>query len=559
MPLPKRNPLFLNLFLCLAVAGFIALPAAASTQAAEVESLYSSVNECGAVDGNCSDYTTQQLSANDFQDKLPKINEFGDVAWQGRPADADYEIFVKAGDSVTIEQITDNEFDDIYPWINNSREITWMGHDGTDWDIYLNSNGTTSKLSSNPLDDLYPRINNLGDVVWLAVDGHDYEIYRYSEGNTEQITDNEVNDVQVRLNDSGDLMWRRKAEMSSDIFLLSGDTTTQVNSDDLHDHNPQLNNNADLVWEVSDGNDCEIVLKLAADTTPVQITDNETEDWFPMINASGVVVWQGNDGNDNEIFAYDNGVITQITDNSTEDLSPQINDAGDIAWLSMGDAESGIGIYMYQASTQTINKLSDSYSGHYDSVPDINNQGKIVWSGWDGNDFEIVIASAPLSFHDEIRFRPRTLNLQSKGKGFAVGIELPQPYSASSIDPESVVVSELGSAGPLAEPLASTGKYKLNEADENGLDGLVVIFDRQALIDLLKPLGTGIVDLTMSGSFYDGTVFTAVNSLKVVDRKASGLNKAKAEVRKLKEKSSKKVGKKLAKKKLRFAKMMLKK
>lgn len=527
------------------VVSFVAAPHGGDVQATELDGLdasllYSSVEECSVLGvDNCSGLTNKQLSFNEFHDKLPKINEFGDVTWQGKPASEDYEIFFKAGDSMVLEQITDNTFDDLYPVINDSSEIVWMGHNDNDWDIYLYSSGTTSKLSDNAMDDLYPKLNNLGDVVWLAVDGHDYEIYSYSAGSRTQITDNEVNDVQVRLNDSGDIMWRRKAEMSSDIFLLRGDTTSQINSDDLHDHNPQLNNNADLVWEVADGNDCEIVVKFAADAVPVQITDNDTEDWFPMINAAGVVVWQGHDGNDNEIFVYADGVITQITDNITEDLRPQINDAGDIAWLAMGATDADNGIYIYQVSNQTISKLSDSYTGHYDSVPDINNQGQVIWSGWDGNDFEIITASAPVAQHDDVYSAPRTLNLQSKGKGFSVVIELPLPDSAAEINPSSVSISMISSgdapSDPLTAPLYSTGKYKLGDFDGNGLSEMIITFDRQTLIALLEPLGAGDVDLSITGSFNDGGAFSTVNSLKVVNWSMSKVKQARAKLRKLKD------------------------
>ncbi|WP_303721868.1 hypothetical protein [Malonomonas rubra] len=540
MSLGKRCRVAPALVLSLFVFSFLAF---SNTQVAALgeQPIYSPITECA--DGNCSGYTNSQVSFNDYHDKLPKINDYGDVVWQGRSASEDYEIFFKAGDSMIIEQITENEFDDIYPMVNDLGEITWMGHNGTDWDIYLNSSGNSTKISHNTMDDLFPKINNLGDVVWLAVDGHDYEIYQYSSGNSTQITDNEVNDVQVRLNDSGDIMWRSLAEMSSDIFLHSGTETTQINSDDLFDHNPQLNNNADLVWEVADGNDCEIVVKLASDPVPVQITDNETEDWFPMINSAGVVVWQGSDGNDFEIYAYSNGVISQITDNDFDDLSPQINDTGDIAWLAMGDATSGIGIYLYQTSNQTISKLSDTFTGHYDSVPDINNDGKIVWSGWDGNDFEIITASAPNSVHDDVYFQPRTVNLQSGGKGFAAVIDLPLPYSAADIDPASVAITMISSgdapSSPLVDPLYSTGKYKVGDFDDNGIVEMIISFDRQALIQLLEPLGIGVFDLSIAGKLYDGTTFPGVNSIKVVDQKSSKLKIAKIPVLKLKEKTSK--------------------
>ena len=289
-------------------------------------------------------------------------------------------------------------------------------------------------------------------------------------------------------------------------------------------------------------------MKLASETVPVQITDNETEDFYPMINSAGVVVWQGHDGTDNEIFVYSNGVISQITNNDFDDLSPQINDAGDIAWLAMGDATGDIGIYMFQASNQTISKLSDTFTGHYDSIPDINNQGKIVWSGWDGNDFEIITSSAPNSIHDDVYFKPRTVNLQSKGKSFAAVIDLPLPYSAADIDPASVAITMISSgdapSDPLIAPLYSTGKYKVGDFDNNGIVEMIIKFDRKALINLLEPLGSGYYDLSIAGKLYDGTSFPGVNSIKVVDRKASQLKKLTPKVRKLKVKTSKKSGSK---------------
>lgn len=494
-------------------------------------------NDCGANDTNCSGYANTQASFNDSHDKFPKMNYVGDIVWQGRPTGAEdnaYEIFFRSGDSGITEQITTNSIFDSSPRLNDIGEISWMSFDGTDWFVNLYSGGSASVISLPTPFEPWPQINNLGEVAWVHVDGNDYEIYLYSGSSVSQITDNQTNDVQVRINDLGDLMWRGRGDLqtnlSYDIYTRpSGAGITQVTSDDLLDWSPQISNSGHMVWLSYDGVQCDVVVKRTTDPAPMQITTTSEEEHNPVINDAGIVAWQGFDGNDWEIFVYSGNTITQLTDNDFDDVTPQINSLGEIAWFAFG---GNLGIYLFEPETGTVSKLSESYTGHYDSLPDINDQGKVVWSGFDGTDFEVIVADPPGGIHDDVYFYPHTLNLQSHGKRFKAVIDLPLPHSAADIDPKTVAITMISPVNSLAdslpEPLFSDGSGKVGDSDNNGLVDITVKFDRQALIDLIEPLGIlGQYDLSIAGNLYTGEAITGVNTIVVINEKMTEYKKGK--------------------------------
>ena len=495
--------------------------------------------DCAGVWGgtatDCPQFNTTQVSFNDFYDKYPKLNNLGDIVWQGRPASAenDYEIFYRLGGAVTATQLTDNAFEDQYPYMNDMAEITWQGFDGTDWEIFLFSNGETSQLTANNTSDLFPRLNNSAQVVWQGHDGQDSEIYLYSGGATTRITDNDFNDVAPRINSNADLLWFGSPNGSGEVFTgRQGAAAVQVTSDDLHDHNGSVNDAGDLVWEVNDGHDCEIVVKPKTSATPIQITTNDAEDWYPVMNASGQVAWMGHDGVDWEIFLYADGSVIQVTDNATDDLYPQINTAGDLAWLTFNQTQ--IEISFYEASTGKIAKINAT-SAHYNSIPVMNDQGKIVWNGWDGTDFEIVMASPVGSLHDDIVFHPQRLNLRSRGQGFTASIDLPGGAAVENIDPASITITMVN-GNLLANPVKATGRYRIADFDGNGTTELMVKFNRQEVIAAVKPYAPGIVELNVAGD-YLGTRYDrfGTNTIQVVDKPVSQVRKAARTMVKLKD------------------------
>ena len=78
--------------------------------------------DCGSAGQNCSDYTNKQGSFNENHDKLPMLNNAGDVVWKGRPAGTEnefYEIYFRSGATGVTEQITDDLLFDDFPSLND--------------------------------------------------------------------------------------------------------------------------------------------------------------------------------------------------------------------------------------------------------------------------------------------------------------------------------------------------------------------------------------------------------------------------------------------------------
>ncbi|MFZ5448336.1 MAG: glycosyl hydrolase family 17 protein [Thermodesulfobacteriota bacterium] len=83
-----------------------------------------------------------------------------------------------------------------------------------------------------------------------------------------------------------------------------------------------------------------------------------------------------------------NYVTTQITDDSYDAWGPQINASGQIVWSAFDGTDYEI--YLYSAGTTT--QITDN--SYEDGQPQINASGQIVWSGHDGTDYEIYLYSA---------------------------------------------------------------------------------------------------------------------------------------------------------------------
>jgi len=377
----------------------LGLPAMVAAQEVSwaTETMYSTV-DCGSVGTGCAGYNAQRLTTNNYNDKEPRINNNGDIAWLGHTDAGNYEIFRRSAADNEVVRLTVNSQDDTFPWLSESGALAWMGFDGHDWEIYRYQDGAVQQITNNDIDDKYPKINSAGDIAWIAGTADekgeitDYNVFLFSQGSITQVTTNSQFNVQVRLNNGGDLMWRGKGAANFDIFTKkNGNATVQETSSELLEMYPQLADNGQMVWTKNDGNDEEIMLKLTGDLEATQITNNETPDYMPMFNESGSVVWEGYDGNSTQIFLYSGGGITQLTNSSSDHLSPKINSRGDVAWVATGSDEHGV--YILQAASQTLYRLSSTPIGHHNAAIDLNDQGQVVWSGAYNNDFEITVAS----------------------------------------------------------------------------------------------------------------------------------------------------------------------
>jgi len=106
-----------------------------------------------------------------------------------------------------------------------------------------------------------------------------------------------------------------------------------------------------------------------------------------------------------------------------------------------------------------------------------------------------------------VDFDPDTLNLKSKGKFVTVYIELPEDFDLSEIDLFSLALNEL--VPPLPKPI------EIGDYDSDGINDLMVKFDRQELIEALEQ-GGQIINLT--GRLSDGRLLAGFNMITVIDK-----------------------------------------
>lgn len=155
-------------------------------------------------------------------------------------------------------------------------------------------------------------------------------------------------------------------------------TTTQFTNNDYSDVQPQINDNGWIVWQRN-----QIEVLLYNGSTTIQLTD-----WGvgPQINNKGWVVWHGYGVKPySEIFLYNGSTTTQLTDNDYVELSCQINDLGSVVWTGWDGHDYEI--FLYNGST-TIQLTNNDYD---DWAPQINNNGWVVWFASDGHDYEIFL------------------------------------------------------------------------------------------------------------------------------------------------------------------------
>lgn len=107
-----------------------------------------------------------------------------------------------------------------------------------------------------------------------------------------------------------------------------------------------------------------------------------------------------------------------------------------------------------------------------------------------------------------VDFKPDTLNLKSKGNYITVYIELPSGYDIREVDPSSI---KLDNSVPALPKFASIGDH-----DNDGIQDLMVKFDRNLVKESLGGKGTGEVTVTITGTLADGTPFEGVDKIRII-------------------------------------------
>ena len=146
----------------------------------------------------------------------------------------------------------------------------------------------------------------------------------------------------------------------------------------------------------------------------IELTNNGLFNWRNSINNLGDVVWMTQsdttDAETQEIFLYKGGEITQITKNNARDDMPDINDNGTLVW-STTDSPSGLlEIVMYRNGELTFLTDESSQANPAENWgPRINNLGHVAWHR--RSSFQCSDADAEIWFFDG----ERTFQLSDEG------------------------------------------------------------------------------------------------------------------------------------------------
>ncbi len=189
-----------------------------------------------------------------------------------------------------------------------------------------------------------------------------------------QLTNNGDVDDRPEI-DAGKVVWRSYHDFNNannkQVFLWADGQITQISSTGAYYVFPQIDA-GQVVW-AADG------IYLWDGTQTCQLTNTPVyTEWFPQIDA-GTVVWYGYvDPWDTDIFLWNGGQITRLAHPDIDDINPQ-TDGSKVVW--QGWDGNDYEIYFWDGTT--ITQVTDN--AYDDQYPQID-QGKVVWQSYsDGN------------------------------------------------------------------------------------------------------------------------------------------------------------------------------
>ena len=128
-----------------------------------------------------------------------------------------------------------------------------------------------------------------------------------------------------------------------------------------------------------------------------------------------------------------------------------------------------------------------------------------------GNDGTIDNTEILTELQATIDIDPDTINLGSKGKYITAYIQLPVGYDVNSIDIASIQILTI-QGHKLDIPIGTVGPHEIGDHNNDGINDLMVKFDRKSLTDILKE---GSAEIEVVGK-HDGTYFSGTDTVKVL-------------------------------------------
>lgn len=335
-----------------------------------------------------SSWTVTQVTDNTTDDKFPHVSD-GGIVWERRdPDDSNTaEIVLYAGGSETA--LTSNGYPDYSPRISGSN-VVWYGRPTTyDYHIFLFDGSTTTQLTTGTATNQWPDVSG-SNVVWQgdAPGTGNTAIYLFDGTSTTMLTDPN-DDHSSPLVSGSNVVWRSTQGTVNEhpIFLFDGSTTAQIGTGASF-----TISGTNVVWSHQTGGTVdtrEIFLHDGAGQ--IQITNNDYYDESPHVSGANIV-WTGalTGTYGYEVFTYQGGVIRQLTNNNLYEHRPRISGNVVVWWGGVTSDPNDDEIYLHDGTTK--HRLTDN--DYADGWPEISGS-TVAWMGWDGNDWEIFMATGP--------------------------------------------------------------------------------------------------------------------------------------------------------------------
>lgn len=143
------------------------------------------------------------------------------------------------------------------------------------------------------------------------------------------------------------------------------------------------------------------------------------------------------------------------------------------------------------------------------------------WWTWVRSHFDNIRVSGLAPLSATIDIDPDTLDLKSKGKWITCYIELPQGYDVRDIDASTILLED--TLLPILDSKHGFAKSKdsyIVDHDSDGVSERMVKFLRADVIELIYELEVGwgdLVEITVTGELYDGTIFEGADTITVIN------------------------------------------
>jgi hypothetical protein len=206
-----------------------------------------------------------------------------------------------------------------------------------------------------------------------AAFGAGLNVFLYSGGSVTQIT-HDNNGRNARINDLGHLVWKTTLLYPTDICYYNGSIHQVPNS---YGYTPDISNADKIVF--GGAVDGEAGICLYDGVTASNIIKGNG--WAPRINDSDLIVYEDSQSSSEigKIRLYDNGNIIDIAANAYNSY-PDINSKGQIVWAGY----DGTNHRIYLADPNSGYSPTVITPASYGEYPNINDNGQIIYAGGDG-------------------------------------------------------------------------------------------------------------------------------------------------------------------------------